>query len=42
MIRLNAQEMRKKLDDTLRFIQESSQEFEELTNGKLTQPRKDS
>lgn len=42
MIRLNAQEMRKKLDDTLRFIQENSQEVEKLTNGKLEQPGKDS
>lgn len=42
MIRLNAQEMRKKLDDTLRFIQENSEESEKLTNGKFHGPRKSS
>jgi len=42
MIRLNVQEMRKRLDDTLRFIQENSQESEKLTNGKFNEPRKSS
>lgn len=42
MIRFNAQEMRKKLDDTLRFIQENSGENEKLTNGKFNEPRKSS